>query len=165
MVDIQTVVYVIPLLAFTVSLIYYGLNIRNANIARKSQLTMNFYQTVTNRDFWGPWTNIMYQTEFNTFEEWGEKYGPSVNPKEAVDLYTVMQVFVGAGTLLKEGVIEPELLFKYLPQMIIPASWTKLKTFVEGIRVRYNDPKFGEMFEYLYTESMRLHPNLVVPTD
>ena len=163
MIDLQTIVYVIPLLAFSLSLIYYALNIRNANISRKSQLTMNFYQTVTNRNFWDPWTNIVFQTEFTTFDEWSEKYSPTVNPKAAVDLYTVMQVFVGAGTLLKEGVIEPELLFNYLPQMIIPQSWTKIKPFVEGIRRRYNDPEFGIMFEYLYTESMRLNPNLIVP--
>ncbi|UCH02175.1 MAG: hypothetical protein JSV20_10310 [Candidatus Bathyarchaeota archaeon] len=64
---------------------------------------------------------------------------------------------------MKEGVIEPKLLFKYLPTVIVRASWEKFKSWVETIRIAYNDPEFCDLFEHLYKEAARLHPNIKNP--
>ena len=47
-----------------------------------------------------------------------------------------MQIFVGAGTILKRKVLDPKELFEYIPQMILPETFEKLKPWIEEIRLQ-----------------------------
>ena len=163
MIQIEYLPIVLTGLGIIVAIVYYTLTLRNANKTRKSQLTMNFYTHVTDFNFWKPWTYVVMNYHFTTFQEWDEKYGPTTNPEAAAEFYTVIQIFEGAGTLLKEGIIESKLLFKYLPAVIIRTSWEKYRLWINGVRVAYNDPEFGDMFEYLYEEAKRLYPDIKNP--
>ena len=163
MVTIDSILNIIPALSLSIALIYYALNLQNQNKTRKAQLTMSFYIHVTRREFWEQWVNVMYHQPFETIEEWDENYGPVTNPEAATDFFTTKQVFEGAGILLKEGVIESELLFRYLPKIIIRSTWERFEPWVTGIRASYNDPMFGGMFEYFYKETMRLYPDIQHP--
>ncbi|MCW4040403.1 MAG: hypothetical protein NWE83_06595 [Candidatus Bathyarchaeota archaeon] len=130
---------------------------------RQAQLAMTFYTHVTKTEFWETWVRVMWHYNFTTVQEWDENWGPLDHPKEAAELYSVMQMFEGAGVLLKEGTIKHEILFDYVPAIIVNSSWMKLKPFVLGCRERYNDSQFGEMFEYLFHEVNRLRPGLKNP--
>jgi len=163
MVTFETVVEIVPVIGLTIALLYYAMNLRNQNITRKAQLTMNFYTHVTKREFWQQFINVVFHQQFKTIEEWDEKYGPQENPDAATDLYTTMQIFEGAGTLLKEGVIEADLLFRYLPKIIIGTAWERYEPWITGLRASYNDPMFGEMFEYLKDEAKKQYPDIKKP--
>lgn len=163
MVSFELLAIILTGLGLMASILYYTSVLINANKTRKSQLAMNFYTHVTDINFWKPWTYVIHYYHFSTFEEWDEKYGPTTNPDAAAHFFTVMQMFVGAGTLLKEGIIEPKLLLKYLPTTTIRTSWEKYELWIAGIRTAYNDPEFGDMFEYLYKEAARLYPNVKNP--
>jgi hypothetical protein len=159
----ETVLNIVPAVGVIVALVYYAMNVRNANITRKSQLAMNFYTHVTKKEFWEQWTRVLFYQHYTSYQEWDQKYGPTTNPEAAGEHYTVCQMFVGAGTLLKERVIEPRILFKYLPQATVRTSWEKFKSWIEAIRIAYNDPEFCDMFEYLYEEAKRLYPHVKNP--
>ena len=72
---------------------------------------------------------------------------------------------MGAGRLLRNEIVDPVELFEYIPHVSLPMSYLKIKPFIEGMRVTYNDPKLGESFEYLYNEAIRLYPNMSIPSD
>jgi len=163
MVQIEYLPIVLTGLSITASIIYYSSVLRNQNKMRKDQLAMNFYTHVTRREFWGQWVEVMFHQPFETLEEWDSKYGPIGNKEAATDFYSTMQVFEGAGTLLKENVIETDLLFRYLPKIIIRSTWERYEPWIKGIRIAYNDPMFGGMFEHFYNEAMRLYPNIKHP--
>jgi hypothetical protein len=130
---------------------------------RQAQLAMTFYTHVTKKEFWGTWVRVMWHYNFTTIQEWDENWGPIDHPEEATELYTVMQMFEGAGVLLKEDTIKREILFSYLPTLTTIVSWTKFKPIILGLRERYNDPTFGEMFEYLFNEAKRYRPGMRNP--
>jgi len=44
-------------------------------------------------------------------------------------------------------------------------TYLKLKPFIDGMRITYNDAKFGDSFEYLYNEAIRLYPDMSIPSD
>jgi hypothetical protein len=150
-------------IGLTASIVYYASILRNANKTRRAQIAMSFYSHVTKKEFWGQWTRVLFQYNFTTLQEWDENYGPLVNTDAATEVYTVVQMFVGAGAMLKEGVIDAETLFQYLPQLTIRVSYDKFRPWIEGLRERYNDPEFAKMFDYLLEEANRLYPNIGNP--
>ena len=163
MVDVQTIALVLTGLSITASIIYYASNLRNANKTRRAQIAMSFYSHVTNKEFWGQWTRVLFQQNWTTFREWDEGWGPLVNSEAATEVYTVVQMFVGAGAILKEGVIDAETLFQFLPQLTIRVSYDRYRPWIEGLRMAYNDPEFAKMFDYLLDEANRLYPDIGNP--
>lgn len=125
---------------------------------------MNFYTNITKKEFWLPWTRVIYTHEFANFKEWTQKYGPN-NIEATSDLLTVMQMYVGAGRILKNKIVDPVELFEYIPHVTLPMTYLKLKPFIDGMRITYNDPKLGESIEYLYNEAVRLYPDMIMPSD
>ena len=161
----QTIFQFLQTLSIMVGISYYILNLRNSQKTRETSLALQFYGNITNKDFWRTWTDVTFTQKFENYREWSDKYGPEVNPDAASNLYTVMQIFVGAGTMLKKKLVDPKELFEYIPHMVLPLTYVKVKPFIEAIRIRYNDPTFGESFEYLYNEAMRLYPGMRLPTE
>jgi len=163
MASFEFLAIIITGLGLTVSILYYAFTLQNANKTRRAQIAMSFYSHVTRKEFWGQWVRVLFTQNWTTFQEWDEHWGPLVNPDAATELYTVVQMFVGAGAMLKEGVIEAETLFQYVPQLTIMQTYERYNPWIMGLRDAYNDPEFAKMFDYLVEEAKRLHPNVGNP--
>ena len=161
----QTIFQFLQTVSIMVGITYYILNLRNSQKTRETSLSLQFYSNITNKEFWKTWTDVTFTQKWENYQEWADNYGPHVNPDAASNLYTVMQIFVGAGTMLKKHLVDPQELFEYIPHMVLPQTYMKVKPFIEAMKVRYNDPSFGESFEYLYNEAIRLYPGIRVPSE
>ena len=155
----QTIFQFLQTISIMVGITYYILNLRNSQKTRETSLALQFYSNITRKEFWKTWSNVIYTQEYNSFDEWAEKYATN-DPEASSDLFTVMQIFVGAGVMLKKKIVDPKELFEYLPHITLPMTYLKVKPFIEGMRTHYNDPEFGKSFEYLYNEAEKLYPDL-----
>ena len=73
MIQIEYVPVVITGLGLTVSILYYTMNLRTANKARKGQLLMQAYARLDSPERMKAFAD-MFQWKFDTFEEFIEKY-------------------------------------------------------------------------------------------
>ena len=83
---LQTIGILLTGISITAAAIYYIMFLRNTIMARKTQLAMQLLSQF-NKDFYEPWTDVMIQQDFSSYEEWRGKYDPYVNPKAANNLY------------------------------------------------------------------------------
>ena len=81
MVDLQLILSVQPVLSMAVALVYYSINIRNANKTqtmtqetREAQLFMQIYNQFTSEQVVETSIEIMSQWNWETYEEFQEKY-------------------------------------------------------------------------------------------
>ena len=164
MASFEFLAIIVSVLGLAASITYYAIVLANSNKTRQSQIAMNFYTHVTRKEFWKQWANVLYLHEIHSFPQWAAKYGPN-DTEASSDLFAVMQMFVGAGVLLKKKIIDPVELFTYLPHVTLPMTYLKVRPFIMGMRETYNDPLFGIEFENLYNEAIKLYPDMVIPED
>ena len=143
MVDVQTFSIVIASAGVLVAAAYYALQIRQQTRLRKNDLVMRMYYHFGSKEFQGSWQTIM-NAEFKDYDDLVENYGKA-------DAWSVLFFFGGIGLL----VYRERAYLNVVDQMIsgpVKITWEKMKPVVEGYRKRYDQPQFGEWFEYLYTE-------------
>ena len=74
-------------------------------------------------------------------------------------------IFIGTryqnlGLLLKEKMVEPELLFQVFSPRSIMKFWERFEWHESLLRERANDPDHYEAFEYLYNEAKKRFPDI-----
>ena len=146
MVDVPTISIVIASTGVLVAAAYYALQIREQTRLRKNDLVMRMYYHFGSKEFQDSWQTIM-NAEFKDYDDLVKNYGKA-------DAWSVLMFFGGIGLL----VYREHAYFKVVDQMIsgpVKITWEKMKPVVESYRKRYDQPQFGEWFEYLYTEMER----------
>ena len=103
-------------------------------------------------------SNIIWQQEFTTLDEYVEKYG---NPWSDKELLTLLAYSDGLGYLLKKRLIDKEII-EYLSEGMVTGIWEKLKPVITGMRKRGNLPTVFESFEYLYHEMKKPANNRLI---
>ena len=147
-------------------LTYYVLTVRNQDKSRKAQLLMGLYEAYRSPEFRNQLSEILSQ-EWDDFDDFWEKYGIDTNPEAWVKWVSVVSYFHGIGVLLRQELIDIDLVEELLVNIIL-ISWVRMGPIVKGFREnvartrssRY-DPYSG--FEYLYSEIKRReqqHPEL-----
>jgi len=66
---------------------------------------------------------------------------------------------------IQEGVVDSDLLFKRGWVEWTKVVYNKLKPWYIGMRSLYNDPSYGYYAEFVYSEVMRLYPEIALPQD
>jgi hypothetical protein len=142
MVDIQTISIAVASASVTLAAIYYIWQIRHQNRMRKTDLLVRLFSTLMSKDWVEAWEKVR-DRETLDYNDYKEKYG-------FVEVNEIYLFLDQLGRLLQKGLIDLDLLPLEAGQ--ISNMWEKLSPMVEGSRKKFNEPKMGCGFEYLYNE-------------
>ena len=155
MIDLQFILTILPVFSMAVALVYYAMNLRNANKTqlmaqetRQASLFMQIYNQFTSERVMETSIEIMAQWEWSSFEEFQQKYGAGTNPSAYSKFMKIINYFEGVGILLKRGLIDEEFVSDLMgaPLMMV---WEKTQPVIEGIREFYDDSELWDNYEYL----------------
>jgi hypothetical protein len=154
MITIEQVVFVIPILALTASILYYALNLRNSNKAQKlqqgtrnAQFFMQFVNKIHSPEFLSFWV-IMIKWEWDDLEDFEHKYGSVEHPDLFGERYSFWSTFNDLGWLVEKGIVEVEDV-NALVGPVLFWMWDKFKPVIVEHRRVYNFPD-----QYIYWESL-----------
>ena len=89
---------------------------------RQAQLYMQLYSFYDNKEFLKDYGKITNVYTYQDAEDWWEKYSPAVDIEAYSSWLRVGRFFDGVGILLRRGLIEKELIFELLGD-VIKGSW------------------------------------------
>jgi hypothetical protein len=105
-------------------------------------LLARLFSTLMSKDWVEAWEKVR-DREVVDYDEYKEKYG-------FVDVNEIFLLLDQLGRLLQKGLIYLDLLPLEIGQ--IGFMWERLEPIFKGSREKYNEPKLGQGFEYLYNE-------------
>ncbi len=94
----------------------------------------------------------IWSLEFNSYEEYLEKYG---NPMFDKAIVTIASYYDGLGFLLYKRLITDIDIIEYFTEGSIIQIWEKVKPIIVGMRKAINSPELFKSFEYLYQETKK----------
>ncbi len=139
---------------------YYVMTVRNAKRAREAQVFLQINSKVDD-GFLQMYFEVM-EYDFETFDEFWDKYGPSANRETASKMYTVLLLFENLGSMVREDLFGIRLVARSLHGPVIEV-WNKIQPIIDEWRERWNYPRQWSEFEYFYNELMKYmeeHPEL-----
>ena len=142
MVDITEISAIVVAIGILTGVIYYILDICNQTKMRQTDLLVRLFSTLVSKDWLEAWEKVR-DREVIDYGAYKEKHG-------FVEANQVYVFYDQLGRLLQKGLIDIDLLPLETGQIII--AWEKLKPLLEGGRKKFNEPKLGYGFEYLYNE-------------
>src|SRR5512137_1487660 len=151
MVDITTLQawgYVFGYFSVGIAAIFYVLNLRisrrNQELTLKSQQQtletrkLSFVTSITNQlnseEGHRRYTELM-NMEWKDYDDFERKYGSDYNLDNAAKRFSVWQTYNTLGMLVREKLVEPELLYPILGGVL--NCWTKFKDVIKEQRKRY----------------------------
>ena len=135
MITLDQVIYVLPLLGITVSVLYYAMVLRNANRTRSAQLFMSLHSEMSSMEGMARFLDTMYM-EWDDYADFERKYGSDNNTEAYAQRLTLWNTFNNFGVLLKRGLIDPEMIYDAAGGPIV-MSWEKWRPIIIEQRVRY----------------------------
>jgi hypothetical protein len=146
MVDIQTVSIAIASAGVLAGVVYYILEIRHQTKIRQMDLLMRLFSTFDSNEFQEEYIKFL-NLEITDYDDYVKTYGLK-------GLFKIFPFFEALGILLNRKMVSIDLVEQMYSQSI-KIMWEKSKPIQEGLRKKYNQPKWGEWFEYLYNEMKR----------
>jgi hypothetical protein len=170
MITLEQVLYILPLIGLTRSLLYYGMILRNSNktqqIAletRQLQLYMQVLGKLGTREFIKHYIEIMYDHDYRSYEEWRDKYGPRTNPEAYISYYYVTGMYQNLAHLVRDNVLSIETLAEQDRPRAIISLWEKIQPVVLYHREHFN-PNAYDALEHLHDEmKSRTRAAYIVP--
>ena len=154
MVSLEIAALVLTGLGLTASIIYYTMNLRNANRTQKlqlenrqAQLFMNIYSKLNSNEAIHNEFEIM-KLEMKTAEEYHELHD-DITKYTAINWY--MAYFEGIGVLVRQGLVDIKLVSLMLSGNII-WFWERYRDLFLDCRVKYDWPRWMIELEYLYEQ-------------
>ena len=143
MVDIQTVSIAIASAGVLAGVIYYILEIRHQTKIRQMDLLMRLFSTFDSNEFQEEYIKFL-DLKITDYDEYVKTYGLK-------GLFKIFPFFEALGIILNRRMVSLDLVEQMYSQSI-QIMWEKSKPIQEGLRKKYNQPKWGEWFDYLYDE-------------
>jgi hypothetical protein len=150
MLDIPSISAIVAAAGVLVGVVLTVVELRNLVKQRQSDLLVRLFATVGSKDWLEAWMRIR-DREISDYDDYKEKYG-------FVEANEVFVFFEMIGRLVKKGLIDIDLLPFAHGQ--VEATWEKLDPILEGSRKRFNEPRIGYGFEYLYNEMKKREQKL-----
>ena len=160
MADYQIIFQFLQTVGILVGIIYYIMTLRNTTKARQRDLIHQKVQSLSldyTRAFW----ELATWNDWETVEEFNEKYGMPNNPEAKAKFSYVMRQFSMAGTLLKENMANADLIFQLYPAQAVIGMWEEFEAVILDVREKLNSPTHLDGFEFLYREAKRMHPEIL----
>ena len=149
-------------LGLTASIFYYASVLKNAENARQREQIQIRIQSA-DLQYSRAWTHVMFK-KTSTREEWMNVFDPVKDPELFAEMIFIRSRFQNLGAMLREKIIDPDLLFKIYPPNAIMITWEHMKPNIMARRDELNDPTSMSEFEYLYDETKKRFPNLIPKT-
>jgi len=143
MIDIQTVSIVIASAGVLAGVVYYILEIRHQSKIRQMDLLMRLFSTFDSNEFQEEYIKFL-DLRIADYDEYVKTYGLK-------GLFKIFPFFEALGIMLNRKLVSVDLVGQMYSQSI-QIMWEKSKPMREGLRKKYNQPKWWEWFEYLYDE-------------
>lgn len=160
MIELSVVRDLVAIFGVIAGLTYYVLVVRNSQRLRKMQIIFSWQQLMTRAENHRVWTNFVYHQNFSDYDDYIEKYGPINNPDAYVMMLTTWASIRYTGTILQEGLIRPELVWKITPPSWCILVFSKMQPLLKHWREAFNDPHYGQIEEYLYNEARKQFPEV-----
>jgi len=155
MISLEVVAILLSGISISASIFYYANILNNANKARQTQLLMDLYQTYRSPEFFHDWDHVIWRIKADTWEEAMKSLHPLSSTEGRKAWFSVGTFFNGVGVLVKRNLIDISLVDDLLGNMI-KIAWEKIGPIEVESRVRFNNPRAFEDFEYLYNEIVRV---------
>ena len=158
---LQSVSYIAGSVGVFVAAIFYVLNLRisQRNMrqtldTRQFQLLMQLSEFITTKEGCKNYLEFI-SMEWKDYDDFEKKYGSDANP----DSYALRETISGwlnkAGLLLRNGMIDKELLYDYYGFVPI-GLWNKYSEIIHIQRELYATPELYRHWEYLYDEMIKI---------
>ena len=131
-------------------MVYYAINVQNANRSRQAGLYMQLWNSFRNPEFVRSFNEILYHYQWDDYSDYTEKYGVINNPDSTIKITIVLGLFESLGGLLKQRFIDLSVL-EDQASSAFPPLWEKLKPIIYEDR-KVVSPKLWRDAEYLYNE-------------
>jgi hypothetical protein len=161
MVSIEQILYIVPILALTASILYYAINVRNANKTQQMQLEtrqVQMFMTISGVRSSPEFQKLIYRVtfidEWKNLDDYFNRYGPENNLDAYSEHAYVWQLYDTIGFLLKKEVIDLSFLDDVLITTVL-VGWKKFEPIIKANRQRANQPDLWNQFEYLAEEIMK----------
>ena len=159
MVDITEISAVVAAAGVLIGVVYYVLDMRNQARARKTDLVMRLYSTLSSKEFQEAWYKI-WNLEFRDYNDFEKKYGSITAETPAnIAFSVVFNFFDGIGVLLNERLIDIDQTFDLFSEWVA-ITWEKMRPAVEGFKKQHEREmprlkKSFQWFEHLYNEMQK----------
>jgi hypothetical protein len=163
LVDLQVVSISLAALGFLAATTYYILILRNANKTRRIQAFMNIYNRFNDKGFQRLYLTMFHNEEWNSYEEWRSKYGPS-NVEYYAGWMAWGSYLAGIAMMVERNQIDPKQVSDLLGAQII-WSWERYEPIFKEIRARStlrDRPQISDWLEYLYNEMKKVEPHSIL---
>lgn len=162
MITVEQVIYILPILALTASILYYTLNLRTANKnqkmqleTRQAQLFINVYNQTLNNQPNRDAHKRMSRWRWSNYEELSATlFDPEEAEKNMDALLLIDAFYNGVSILIKENLLH----IRYVETMSfwIISFWDLFSPYIDELRaITY--PKLFINIEYLYNEFMKYY--------
>ena len=168
MIELSVVRDLVAIFGVIAGFSYYVITVRNQRKARQAQLLTGLYETYRSPEFRKMQIEVL-RMDCENFDEFDEKYGPEADLESYSKWQSVLAFFNGIGVLLKNDMIDINLVDELLSNMIF-ATWDRtgsiIKEWREIARDLYPRPSrssyypYYHGFEYVYEELKKREPKI-----
>ncbi len=134
---------------------YYVLTVRHQNQSRGAQLFTELYRDFKAVELQDAFHEVVYVWEWDSYEEYIEKYGMMNNYEEYRKYLLVYSIYEGLGVLVYRKFIDITLIEQLMRSYVV-RFWEKIGPIMKESRIRHNAPLIAEWTEYLYDELMKI---------
>jgi hypothetical protein len=163
MIDLSMIRDFVAIFGVIAGFSYYVLTVRNANIARKTQVVLNLSQNMFRAE-----QNLMnielLSMDWEDFDDFRRKYDSTVNPESFSRRWQIWQAYENMGYMLHQGIIDIETLYNMIGPTSILQFWQKFEPIFLEQRRLYGEPHWFRWTEYLVNETLRHRAKLGLPS-
>ena len=160
MVSLEQIIYIVPLFALTASIIYYAINLRNANKTqqqqletRQAQLFMDFYKTEESYEFGKITQEMVWEWEWTDYDDFQRKYQHiRGDTEDNAKMTSVFYHYEGMGVMAKRGLLSLDIIYEVGWRVI--NIWERFEPIIFEWRKQY--PQLYMNWEWLYQELKKM---------
>lgn len=139
----------LPIVSFTIVLLYYGINVRDANRSRQAGLYMQLYSSFRSPEFLKSMSQILYVYNWDGFEDFNSKFSPEADLETSNKITSVLLLFEIIGGLIRQGFLDIKVIEEQVGVAFLPI-WVKLGPVLMAEREYRGLPKLWNECEYLF---------------
>ena len=162
MIQIENLPIVLTGIGIIVAIVYYTLTLQNANKTRQAQLYMQVYDKLETRENSQRTIEILFDMNFDTVDEFYEKYGRENNPDAYYDWMYMTNILEGIGVMVRKGLLDIGLVSLICSGLLI-RYWEKYEDVWKHWRETTGWVRAAAEVEYLYNALMeysKKHPEI-----
>ena len=159
MIPLEVVAIILSGIGISASILYYANILRDTSKARQREIIFQRGQ-VYNLEYAQSFAKVMNMRDWETPEEFDDKYGMYTNPDEWSYYMYITRAYNIGGLLLKENMVDADLVFKLYPPFSVINMWETFEPLMIHLREWTNYPDAYNSFEYLYEEAKKRYPKI-----